>query len=69
MTEHPPNMLPIYKINGKYYFLDKRLSEYRNVENFMDKLDFLQVGLKGLQKWTKEDTIKCDKKLKKLGMI
>lgn len=53
--------LPIYKIKGKYYFLDKRLNEYRNVKNFMDRLDFSEVGLKGLQKWTKADSVKLSK--------
>lgn len=28
--------LPVYKIQGKLYFRDARLGEYRNVDNFMD---------------------------------
>jgi len=28
--------LPVYKIQGKLYFRDARLGEYRNVDNFLD---------------------------------
>lgn len=50
--------LPIYKINGKYYFLDRRLNEYRNIDNPTDTLNFNDVGLSDLQKPNKEDSIK-----------
>lgn len=42
--------LPIYKIRGKLYYLDKKLCEYRNVKNPFDVLSFESVGLKDLQK-------------------
>lgn len=48
-------VLPIYKINGKFYFRDKRLGEYRNVKNPLDVLKENQVSLKDFQKPTKED--------------
>lgn len=50
-------MLPIYKINGKFYFLDKRLNEYRNINNPHDKLDFNNIGLEDLQNPTEQDKI------------
>jgi hypothetical protein len=33
-------MLPIYQIKNKFYFLDKRLGEYRNIKNPNDRIDF-----------------------------
>lgn len=33
-------MLPIYKLNGKLYFRDKRLAEYRNIDNPLDRIRF-----------------------------
>lgn len=47
--------LPIYKIKGKLYFLDKRLLEYRNTKNPLDVISFKDVGLNQLQEPTKED--------------
>ena len=40
--------LPVYKIKGKFYFLDKKLSEYRNVKNPFDILKFDEISLKDL---------------------
>ena len=51
-------MLPIYKIKGKFYFLDKRLGEYRNIENPFDVLSFDSVSLSDLEKHTEADKIK-----------
>jgi len=51
------NELPIYKIKGKFYFLDKRLCEYRNMNNPSDKLDYNDFSIV-LENWTKEDSIK-----------
>ena len=48
--------LPIYKIRGELYFLDKRLCEYRNIGNPSDRLDFDHVGLEDLEKPTEEDS-------------
>ena len=48
-------MLPIYKINNKLYFLDKKLNEYRNINNPLDRIKFNCVGLEDLQKPTQED--------------
>ena len=45
------NQLPIYKIKGKLYFLDKRLSEYRNVNNPIDRLDYDSVSLNDLKEF------------------
>ena len=42
--------LPIYKIKGKFYFLDKRLNEYRNINNPFDVIGFNDIGLNQLQK-------------------
>ena len=47
--------LPIYKIKGKFYFLDKRLNEYRNIKNPSDRLNFNDVSLKDLEKPTDKD--------------
>ena len=49
--------LPIYKIKGHLYYLDKRLSEYRNVKNPFDvkRYDDPKVVL---QKPTRKDSLK-----------
>lgn len=47
--------LPIYKINGRFYFLDKKLNEYRNVKNPHDRIDFNEVCLEDLETPTEED--------------
>lgn len=56
-----PVELPIYKIDGKYYFRDERLNEYRNICNPNDKKPLDSV----LETPTKEDAEKvfgkCDK--------
>jgi hypothetical protein len=44
------NQLPIYKIRGTFYYLDKRLNEYRNVNNPFDVLPFDKVSLSDLEK-------------------
>jgi len=49
-------LLPIYKINNKYYFRDERLGEYRNVKNVMDKIPINDFPK--LQTPTKKDKIK-----------
>lgn len=41
--------LPVYKIKGELYFLDKRLGEYRNVNNVHDVLKFENVSLSELE--------------------
>jgi hypothetical protein len=50
--------LPIYKIRNKYYFLDSRLAEYRNIKNPSDILSAYKVLPKDLQKQTVKDSIK-----------
>ena len=47
--------LPIYKIEGKFYFLDKRLNEYRNIKNPSDRLNFNDIDLKDLEIPTEKD--------------
>jgi len=47
--------LPIYKIKGKFYFLDKKLNEYRNIKNPSDRLNFNEVSLDNLEKPTEKD--------------
>ena len=42
--------LPIYKIRGRFYFLDKRLQEYRNVKDFNDRINYDEVSLNDLEK-------------------
>lgn len=43
--------LPIYKINGRYYYRDTRLQEYRNIDNPYDRKPITSV----LEKPSKED--------------
>ena len=43
------NELPIYKIKGKEYYLDKRLGEYRNVKNPHDRKDSDDIKLSDLE--------------------
>lgn len=50
--------LPIYKIKGKFYFRDKRLGEYRNIEDPDDTMSIDDVPNEWLQKWTKADVKK-----------
>ena len=47
--------LPLYKINNKFYFLDMKLNEYRNVKNPFDVLNYNDVGLNQLQIATFKD--------------
>ena len=49
--------LPIYKIKGKFYFLDKRLNEYRNIKDINDRLGFDEVSLDDLEKPTQKEVI------------
>lgn len=49
-------LLPIYKINGKFYFRDKSLGEYRNVKNFDDRISI--NSFPKLQTPTKKDKLK-----------
>jgi len=49
-------LLPIYKINNKYYFRDERLGEYRNVKNPIDRIPI--NNFPKLQIPTKKDRIK-----------
>lgn len=48
-------MLPVYKINGKLYFRDEKLGEYRNVENPSDSMPIDSVPNSKLQKPTEAD--------------
>lgn len=57
ITEINGIILPIYKIKNKFYFLDKRLNEYRNIKNPFDVLNFNSVSLNDLQKPTAQDKI------------
>lgn len=56
--------LPIYKIKGNFYFLDKRLGEYRNIKNPFDVRKFDDVSLRDLQKPTNKDAAK----LRRMGL-
>lgn len=47
--------LPIYKIRGKFYFFDKKLGEYRNIENPFDVLEEEKVSLEDIEKITEKD--------------
>jgi hypothetical protein len=63
--------LPIYKIKGKFYFLDKRLNEYRNVKNPFDMVDYFNAKLqtptiRDSKKIFEEGENILKKKLKKL---
>ena len=49
------NALPVYKIKGKLYFLDKRLNEYRNIKDINDRYDYDKIGLEDLEKPTEQD--------------
>ena len=49
------NELPIYKINNKFYFLDKRLNEYRNIKDINDRYSYDEISLDDLEKPTEQD--------------
>lgn len=36
-------MLPRVKINGTWYYVDKRLKEFRNVDDFSDSMKFEEM--------------------------
>lgn len=36
-------MLSRIKINGKWYFIDERLKEFRNVDDFSDSMRFEEM--------------------------
>ena len=40
LLEVTPRMLPIVEIEGKRYYQDDRLKEYRNVENPHDRITY-----------------------------
>jgi len=48
--------LPVYKIKGKFYFLDERLGEYRNIQNPLNAIRFNDFPK--LQKPTQKDKLK-----------
>jgi len=50
-----PERLPIYKIKGKLYFLDKRLNEYRNIKNPSDRISFNDINFMDFEKPTEKD--------------
>lgn len=50
-----PRILPIYKIEGKLYFKDDRLGEYRNIHDPHDTLSIDQVVDGSLQTPTQRD--------------
>ena len=52
--------LPIYKIKGKFYFRDKRLGEYRNVNNPSDVIKEKDVFYEDFEKPTFEDKEKTE---------
>jgi hypothetical protein len=58
MVHKIAGMLPIYKIDGKLYFRDGRLGEYRNVDNPLDSMPIDSVPLSKLQKPTRADSMK-----------
>lgn len=37
------SMLPRIKMNGKWYFVDMRLREFRNVDDFSDSIRFDEI--------------------------
>jgi len=47
--------LPVYKIKGKLYFLDRRLGEYRSLDEPFEIIKEKDVTLKDLQTPTRED--------------
>lgn len=56
------NRLPIYKIKGKFYFLDRRLNEYRNVKNPNNRINF------DSEPKLQTPTLKDSQKLTRLGL-
>ena len=52
--------LPIYKIQGKFYFFDKKLNEYRNIRDINDILNADNIKPEDLEKPTKEDKLLID---------
>ncbi len=53
-----PRMLPKWKINGKVYYLDQRLREFRNVDNPHDRIDFARYRDMTLVRKNTEPTTK-----------
>ena len=51
-------MLPVYKIDGKLYFRDERLGEYRNVDKPWDSMPIDSIPVSKLQKPTRADSMK-----------
>jgi hypothetical protein len=55
MVHKVVSVLPVYKINGKFYFRDARLGEYRNVDRPWDSMPIGSVSNSKLQKPTSAD--------------
>ena len=53
--------LPIYKIKGRFYYRDKRLGEYRNINDFNDRISS-DDGDSLVETPTKQDNEKLWKK-------
>jgi hypothetical protein len=50
-----PRVMPVVKINGKWYFVDERLHELRNVQNPCDAKRFHdQNELQEYRSWTEQ---------------
>lgn len=49
-------MLPIYKIGGKFYFRDMRLGEYRNIKDPSDRMPIDSVPISKLQTPSRGDS-------------
>jgi hypothetical protein len=58
MVHKIAGMLSVYKINGKLYFRDERLGEYRNVDAPWDSMPIDSVPVSKLQKPTRADSKK-----------
>lgn len=41
--------LAIVEIDGKKYYDDTRLREYRNVDNFMDSIQYSELGTRNVK--------------------
>ena len=55
MVHKVAGMLSVYKINGKLYFRDERLGEYRNIDRPWDSMPIDSIPNSKLQKPTRAD--------------
>jgi hypothetical protein len=43
--------LPVMKYKGKYWYVDERLRQIRNINDFMDSLEFSQINTELIEEY------------------